>query len=210
MKPDKKNWLEEVFKVAEGKSRSVLTPSAQGNPFFDVIMHEVHFPETGAAPRKFFTVEHKFFACSAVCLDKEGRLPLVRIPRFPLRDSEGDEWSWELPGGRSREPEIPVECIARELREETGLVAESFDPILKDYYYPESSFGTEKLYLFLARNVQAVGQKVPETEGSPKLKWFDFDKAVDMVFEGQIRSSWTIIGILATKILMERTGSGRL
>lgn len=195
--------LEHIFKVVE--SESILDGQGEPNPYFDVLRHTVEFPKTGAATKQFFTIEHKFFACSVVCLDSQNRILLERIPRFPLRDSEVDAFSWELPGGRSQGSETPMECVQRELREETGLVAGSIEPLLKDYYYPENSFGTEKLYLFIATNTKIESDISPETEGEFHLEWIPLEKAVQMAFSGEIRSSWTIIGILATQLLRNQS-----
>jgi 8-oxo-dGTP pyrophosphatase MutT (NUDIX family) len=181
-------------------SSSVLLKSARANPLFDVVAHNVTFPLTNHPGARFYTIEYKFFACSAVCINPEGKVLLVHVPRFPTRNIPGDEYSWELPGGRSQGNESPIECIKRELFEEAGIVVLSLEPLLKDYFYPECSFGTEKLYLFKSVNFRIRDEKVPEQEGVLSLKWFDFSDTINMIWRGEIRSSWTIIGLLATKL----------
>ncbi|MDQ1355223.1 MAG: ADP-ribose pyrophosphatase [Acidobacteriota bacterium] len=193
--------LENIFNVTE--TTSVLTERFRNNPYFDVLVHQVRFPITGSPPSDFFTIEYKFFACAAICIDSRNRIPLLRIPRFPLRNETGDEYTWDLPGGRNRENETPLECMERELREELGLIVNSLKPLLKDYYYPENSFGNEKLYLYLATGIKQTVDSTPELEGKFEQRWFDFDEAINMVFRGEIRSSWTVIGLLAAKIRME-------
>jgi len=193
--------LKKAFKVI--KSSSVLVESARSNPLFDVKVHTVEFPSAKYPSAKYYTIEYKFFACSAVCINSEGRVLLVHVPRFASRNTPGDEYSWELPGGRSQGKETPTECIKRELREETGIIAGSFELLLKDYFYTESSFCTEKLYLFKALNFRFKEDKVPEQEGVLSHRWFDFSEAINMIWRGEIRSSWTIIGLLAAKLKQE-------
>lgn len=191
--------LEDIYRVLS--SEPALKDTARGlNPYFNVTMHKVEFLKTDQPEMEFFTVEHKFFACSAVCLDADQKVVLTRNPRFPLRDIPGDEFSWELPGGRSLESESPVECIRRELCDETGITADSFEPLLDSYFYPECSFGTERLYLYRAINPKCTREKEPEPEGVLETFWIDLDEAVEMVFRGKIKSSWTIIGLLAARM----------
>jgi 8-oxo-dGTP diphosphatase len=56
-------------------------------------------------------------AC-ALCLDESGRLLLARRAYEPFRGL------WDVPGGFLAEDEHPLDCLRRELREETGLDVE--------------------------------------------------------------------------------------
>jgi 8-oxo-dGTP pyrophosphatase MutT (NUDIX family) len=194
--------LDDIFLVA--KSATALRPEARDNPYFDVRIHEVHFPLTGDPSCQFFTIEHKFFASAVVCIDNARRVVMLRVPRFPQRNTPGDEWFWELPGGRNNAMETPLQCAQRELQEETGIVASSYEPLLKDYFYPESSFGTERLYLYVASDISGMKEQSPEPEGVLEMRWFELDEAVQMVFDGKIRSSWSIIGLLAARMRLQQ------
>ncbi len=57
---------------------------------------------------------------------------VVRDDRVLLLRNERDEW--ELPGGRLELGEDPVDCLAREISEETGWRAE-VGPILDSWQY---------------------------------------------------------------------------
>jgi 8-oxo-dGTP pyrophosphatase MutT (NUDIX family) len=57
---------------------------------------------------------------------------LVRAGRVLLLENERDEW--ELPGGKLEPGEQPVDCVAREITEETGLLVTA-GPILDAWQY---------------------------------------------------------------------------
>ena len=57
---------------------------------------------------------------------------LVRTGRVLLLKNERDEW--ELPGGKLEVGEQPVDCVAREISEETGLTV-TMGPILDAWQY---------------------------------------------------------------------------
>lgn len=130
-------------------------------------------------------------AVADVAITGDNKILLVRVPRYPI-----EEYLWELPGGKLDPEESPEQCALRELEEETGYKAGHIEELIT--YYPEPSFSTEKLYIFLATRLVRGGMAIPEREGFVQVKLFDFDEALEMVFDGKIKSSWSIIGILVT------------
>ncbi len=68
--------------------------------------------------------------------------------------------TWEFPGGKIEQGEEPRSAASRELREETGLVALSIEPLLvHSYDYPDRSV---RLHAFLVRD--------PELEGGGSVR----------------------------------------
>lgn len=128
-------------------------------------------------------------AVASVALTSDNKILLVQVPRYPIA-----EYLWELPGGKLEPEELPEKCALRELEEETGYKANHIEELIA--YYPEPSFSTEKLYIFLATELSRSGTAVTEREGFAKVKLFSFDDALKMVFDGRIKSSWSMIGIL--------------
>ncbi|HEY5095607.1 MAG TPA: NUDIX hydrolase [Candidatus Eremiobacteraceae bacterium] len=66
----------------------------------------------------------------------------------------------ELPAGALEPGEDPAACAARELEEETGYVAPSFELIAEFAADPTSSTG--RLFLFLARDATPAGTAAPD------------------------------------------------
>ncbi len=183
-------------------SRSILSTPDDSNLFFDVVSHDVRLSAGNNESVEFLTIEYKFFASSIACLDDSNRILLLKMPRFAIRNNPGDEYIWEMPGGRNVEFESPEDCAKRELLEETGISTFECLPILKDYFYPECSFGTEKLFLFYTRHFKKIQSPIPETAGIYEHRWFHVDEAIEMIYNGHVRSSWTIIGLLGVKHLL--------
>jgi len=100
---------------------------------------------------------------------------------------------YELPAGRPNPGETPAECAARELREETGCIAEHLEPILNGYTTP--GFTDEKLHLFVAYGITRT-----ETEFDPDEYVEAFpvtmSKALEMIRNGEIDDMKTALGIL--------------
>ena len=135
-------------------------------------------------------------AVGAVPLFADGTTVLVGQHRYTL-----DAWSWEIPegGGDPRLP--PVEEAARELREETGLVARVWTALGE--LHTSNSVTDERALLFLAEDLD---QRDPEPEPTEQLLlWrLAFDDAVAMALDGRVTDSMSVAGLLRTAELLRR------
>lgn len=105
----------------------------------------------------------------------------------------------EIPAGKLELNEEPRETGIRELKEETGLVAEKMDYLLE--FYTSPGFSNEKIYLFLATGLVEGESDLDVGEFIEKEK-YHIDDLIKMVERGEIIDSKTIIGInLAKKYL---------
>jgi 8-oxo-dGTP diphosphatase len=105
-------------------------------------------------------------AC-ALCVD-DGRLLLVR------RAGDVYRGYWDLPGGFVDEHEHPLDCLVRELREETGLEVEpeAFLGVWTDRYSEDDSGpGTLNLYW----RARVVGGEARAADDVSELCWFPLD-----------------------------------
>jgi hypothetical protein len=94
------------------------------NPWITVEEHQVLNPSGGEGI--YGTVHFKNKAIGIVPVDAEGNTWLVGQYRYPL-----DEYSWEIPEGGCPVGEDILEGARRELKEETGLSANSWENIMR-------------------------------------------------------------------------------
>jgi 8-oxo-dGTP diphosphatase len=106
-------------------------------------------------------------AC-AVCEDEAGRVLLVR------RAGGVYDGYWDLPGGFVDEAEHPVDCVVRELREETGLEVEPLGLLgiwMDRYSEDDSGPGTLNLYW----RARVLGGRPAAADDVSELRWFAVD-----------------------------------
>lgn len=100
---------------------------------------------------------------------------------------------YEIPAGRPNPGETPAECAARELREETGCVAEHLEPLLEAYTTP--GFTDERLHFFAAHGIT---HHATEFDADEYVEGFPvaMSRALEMVRTGEIEDMKTLLGIL--------------
>lgn len=115
---------------------------------------------------------------------QDNNLLTVKQFRYPLKET-----SVELPAGRLELGEDPDEASKRELREETGYIANFWKSL--GFIYTTPGFCNEKLYLYLAKDLEFVGENPDEDEilRSDKISISDF---CNMIQNGEINDSKTI------------------
>ena len=154
---------------------------------------EVRTPENKLAERD--VVVHPG-AVAALALDAADRILMIRQYRHPV-----GRLLWEIPAGlRDVAGEDPWVTAQRELIEETGYRARDWR-VLADYY-TSPGFSTERLRIFLARDLEAVPPAerhfVPrDEEAHLLLSWLPLDEAVRKVFAGELHNGPTVLAIMA-------------
>ena len=94
------------------------------NPWFAVDAYDAFAP-TGS-PARYYVQRYKNVATGVLPLHEDGTVTLVGQWRFPFAD-----YQWEIPEGGAPLHEDPLEGCRRELREEAGLEAAHWRPILR-------------------------------------------------------------------------------
>lgn len=134
-------------------------------------------------------------AVAIVALDEKERVLMVRQYR-PGAQSE----LLEIPAGTMEPGENPALCAKRELKEETGYRARHWNPL--GYFYSSPGFCTEKMYLFLARQL-TPGLPAPEEDELIRFELVPLARAIRMIERGEIRDAKTIVGLLRAWKLIE-------
>ena len=145
-------------------------------------------------------------AVAIVALDDQDRVVLVRQYRHPV-----GRHLWELPAGlRDADGEPPLRTAQRELAEETELAASRWSLLAQVYNSP--GFSDEQVQVYLAEQLSDVarpdGFVVEHEEADMTVERVPLDEAVQRVFDGDIRNSSAVVGVLAAARV--RSGGARL
>ena len=174
-----KERILEEFRIFEGK-------------IINVYRYDVQLPNGVESTRE--VVRHP--GAAAVLPYMEGRVFLVRQYRFPV-----DEELLEAPAGKlDVAGEAPEECARRELEEETGFRANTFEYL--GYIYTTPGFSDEIIHLYLATDLEKLeAQALDEDEiiDVVEMEWEEFYRAC---LEGRIVDSKTVaLALRASKII---------
>jgi 8-oxo-dGTP pyrophosphatase MutT (NUDIX family) len=165
------------------------------NPWITVTEFDVINPRGGKG--LYGKVHFKNTAVGILVLDDEHNTYLVGQYRFPL-----DSYSWEIPEGGSPLGMDPLEGAKRELREETGLSAVNWQPLLQMHL--SNSVSDEFAIVYLATGLSQHNAEPDETE-KITVKKLPFEEAFRMVEKGMITDSMSVAAIIKTRLLLKET-----
>ena len=148
-------------------------------------------------------VEH-YGAVAVLAIDEHDNIPLIYQYRHPL-----GRRLWELPAGLlDIGDEAPHRAAARELREEAGLTADTWRVLVDLDSTP--GFSDESVRVYLATGLNRVDRPAgKDEEADITVQWFAVDRAVAMVFAGEIVNAIAVAGILAAQTLARGFGTAR-
>lgn len=124
---------------------------------------------------------------AAVAIDERRRVCLLRQYRYVAGG-----WLWELPAGKLDPGEGPAVTAERELAEEAGLVAATWDSLGQMHSSP--GVFAEIIHLFLARGLSEVGLGHGADEVI-EVHWVALDKVLDWCLDGTITDAKTLVGL---------------
>ena len=122
----------------------------------------------------------------------DGRLVLIR----QLRIATGGK-IWEFPAGTLEKGELPEECAARELQEETGWKAGRLKKVLE--FFPTPGISTEKMYLFVGERLERSSGAKPDADEELQVRYFSPAEVGRMIRRRRIVDGKTILGFLIFK-----------
>lgn len=157
------------------------------NPWITVTEYQVINPAGGRGI--YGKVHFKNKAIGIIPLDKDLNTWLVGQYRYTL-----DAWHWEIPEGGGPMERSPLENAKRELQEETGLTARSWTEIV--HLHTSNSVTDEEGFIYLAEDIQEGANAPEETEADLKVWKLPFKEALQMVLDGKITDSMSVMGIL--------------
>lgn len=141
-------------------------------------------------------VVHHPGGAAVVAVDAGQRICLLR----QFRHAAGG-FVWELPAGKLEPPEPPLETARRELIEEAGVSATSWESLGTTLSSP--GVFTEVIHLFLARGLSPAAA-APEAAEVFEVHWLPLETVRRQALEGELRDGKTIIGVLRA---LERLGA---
>lgn len=158
---------------------------------------EVHHQEVttpAGTPGVYGVVHFKNLAIGIIPLDHQNNTWMVGQFRYPLK-----KYSWEIPEGGGKIGIDPIESAKRELLEECGILAESWENLLEMDL--SNSATDEHAILYVARNLSFTQSEPEETEDL-QLKKVPFDTLYQMVMSGEIQDAMTVAAVLKLKLVL--------
>ncbi len=163
------------------------------NNWISVTEHEVVNPNGGEGI--YGEIHFKNIAIGILPLDSDFNTWLVGQYRFPIKS-----YSWEIIEGGGNLSSDPIESAKRELREETGITAGRFTEIQRMHL--SNSVSDEISIIYIAQDL-SFGEAEPEETEDLVIRKMPFEKAYQMVINGDITDSISVATLLKTKLLIQ-------
>ena len=164
------------------------------NPWIKITHHEVLNPS--GKEGIYGVIHYKNYAVGILPLDEHYNTWLVGQYRYPL-----DLYTWEIPEGGCPLGTNTLDTAKRELEEETGLTAKKWTPLLETHL--SNSVSDEYGIIYIAQDLD-FGKAMPEETEEICIKKLPFDTVFEMVTQGEITDSLTIMAILKAKFWINK------
>lgn len=125
---------------------------------------------------------------SVLAIDDDNNIYLVEQYRYAYK-----QLLLEIPAGKLEEGEDARVCAIRELKEEIGAECKEMKQIA--LVYPTPGYTNEPLYIFVAKGLTFGDTKWDDDEYL-NIKKVPFDKALEMVKNGEIKDGKSVVAIL--------------
>jgi 8-oxo-dGTP pyrophosphatase MutT (NUDIX family) len=181
------------YQAAENPWRTLGSTRVYENPWISVREDSVIRPD--GEPGIYGVVHYKNTAVGVLPVE-DGHVYLVGQYRYPL-----ERYSWEIPEGGCPEGEEPLKAARRELKEETGLEARTWNRLGEAFL--SNSVADEHAVWFLATDL-VPGE--PQNEGTEDIgvRRVPWREAVAMAMDGRITDALSIMAL--TTFALDKSG----
>lgn len=133
-------------------------------------------------------------SATVLAVSDDGRVPVTRQWIYTHEDSH-----WRLPTGGIDAVDAGWEDAAkRELREETGLIAGTWQQL--GTVNGADSATNHRDHVFIATDLIAGQPRLGGDEADLEVRWFNFREVLDMVLSGSIRHAGSAFAVLTAAI----------
>ena len=146
----------------------------------------IELPDGNKAAREY--IKHVGAAC-VIPLTDDNKVAMVRQYRYPM-----GKVLLEIPAGKlDGKNEDHFLAASRELREETGAVADKM--VYLGEFYPTPAYSDEVIHMYLALGLE-FGEADTDDDEFLELELYPLDTLVEMVLDGRISDGKTKTAIL--------------
>ena len=151
-------------------------------------LDEDNVTNPGGGISHYGRIHFKNIAIGIIPLDEHNNTWLVGQYRYVP-----DCFSWEIPMGGGLIDINPLESAKRELKEETGLTADSWQALMP--LHTSNSVTDERGIVYVARELTEGETAFEETEELHIIK-LPLSEAIDRVLQGEITDAISVAGLL--------------
>ncbi len=179
--------------MKENPWKTISEENVYDNPWINVSHNRVINPNGGEGI--YGKVSFKNLAIGVIPIDNELNTWLVGQYRYTI-----NEYSWEIPMGGGKIGVPAIDSAKRELKEETGIIANKWNPISK--IHTSNSVTDEVGYIYLAQDLSFEATEFEETERL-EIKKLPLKEAFQRVMNNEITDSLSQAGILKAHLFAD-------